>query len=590
MSGLEVAGLVLGALPLVITALEHYESSIDHAKAFYKYEYELERTMSELWMEHLNYDMTLKTLLMGITSPLELEEMMNQPDSPLWKSNELAAELQDKLGVAYNAYLHIIKQMEKQVKDLFNALSIDRQPLNADDLESLIKAVGQPAVNRNSISKFEFRRRVKFTWNKKKITRLLGEVEDCNKRLELFIEKAEKMNQSTATTGKSGPKSTLAIPLQMIHDYAGRLHDVFSRALNGCTQHSHHASLLLEHRMIRAQKKKGLKHVAKDEDQTFLVSFQSPSNPKAWHNAEIQISKGDNSQANLLGPRATQPKVKFAMPPSVGGNVVATLSTPPVPLPLAQAHIISDLCSTLQSREKQLTCSGFWLDIQGILRGTYQAPDRPSRPTGAIITLEDLLVASKSAEWKPLTQEDRHVLAITLSSSFLQLHKTPWLGNKWDKKAIFFSRTANDQHRIDVRHPFITKTYAAPTHLTTSATIPLSTATPAAPRDNTNLLTLAQILLEVHLKDRLENKRRDDDLGPDDVPNAAGDLQTLQRWIMEQQENLSFELKDAVLYCMKCSIDPTTDLGDLGVRQGVVDSVVAPLLEELYTFREGHDR
>lgn len=34
MSGVEIAGLVLGAIPLVIAALEHYEDALDPTIAF----------------------------------------------------------------------------------------------------------------------------------------------------------------------------------------------------------------------------------------------------------------------------------------------------------------------------------------------------------------------------------------------------------------------------------------------------------------------------------------------------------------------------------------------------------------------------
>jgi hypothetical protein len=49
MSGFEVAGILLGAIPLVISALEHYESALDPAIAFVKWQRELSTAIWKLW-------------------------------------------------------------------------------------------------------------------------------------------------------------------------------------------------------------------------------------------------------------------------------------------------------------------------------------------------------------------------------------------------------------------------------------------------------------------------------------------------------------------------------------------------------------
>jgi hypothetical protein len=49
MSGIEIAGIVLGAIPLVIAALEHYEQALDSAIAFRKWNRELSAAIQGLW-------------------------------------------------------------------------------------------------------------------------------------------------------------------------------------------------------------------------------------------------------------------------------------------------------------------------------------------------------------------------------------------------------------------------------------------------------------------------------------------------------------------------------------------------------------
>jgi len=49
MSGSEIAGLLLGAIPLIVSALEHYELALDPTIAFIKWNRELSAAIQKLW-------------------------------------------------------------------------------------------------------------------------------------------------------------------------------------------------------------------------------------------------------------------------------------------------------------------------------------------------------------------------------------------------------------------------------------------------------------------------------------------------------------------------------------------------------------
>lgn len=126
MSGFEIAGIVLGSLPLVISALEHYESGMDRVTVFFKWKDELDKAKRDLGLQHVYYEMTLREILVDVASAAELEEMMGKPESPLWKSPELRAELREKLGLAYPVYEYTIQQMSCHLKTLASHLDIER--------------------------------------------------------------------------------------------------------------------------------------------------------------------------------------------------------------------------------------------------------------------------------------------------------------------------------------------------------------------------------------------------------------------------------------------------------------------------------
>ena len=130
MSGIEVAGLVLGALPLLIAAVEAYQSSLDPLTAFFKWKDELEKAMRELWVQHSYFELTLRSLLQQVAGPAEVDAMISDFNSSLWKSPELANRLKSKLQTAYKVYVYTMGEMEGYMVTLASHLDIDRQQVS----------------------------------------------------------------------------------------------------------------------------------------------------------------------------------------------------------------------------------------------------------------------------------------------------------------------------------------------------------------------------------------------------------------------------------------------------------------------------
>ncbi|GAB1314679.1 hypothetical protein MFIFM68171_04889 [Madurella fahalii] len=155
-------------------------------------------------------------------------------------------------------------------------------------------------------------------------------------------------------------------------------------------------------------------------------------------------------------------------------------------------------------------------------------------------------VKVREDQWQHFTEEDCYILAITLAASFLQLYTTPWIGDRWSERIFSSARrcpkiTNVTSTRIDVQHPFVTKTYRKVVGTTFTITLPSGTTIYSAAAgafgsstrdDSVNLLTLAKILMEIRSNHRIEDSRRSEDLGPHSLPNEATDLQMLKRWMV----------------------------------------------------------
>ncbi|KAK5656925.1 hypothetical protein OQA88_3447 [Cercophora sp. LCS_1] len=498
--------------------------------------------------------------------------------------------------MAYGVYDYTVREMGGYMTTLAGHLDITPKPvLAASDLEVMILA-NQPNSSQQGQPKFEFRRRVKFTMKRGNIRQLLEKVKDCNDRLDSVIEKADKLQASQSQTGHPRRKPCLSVPLQQIQNHTNQLHQVITNAL-GCRAHaSHQAHLLLEHRMTQ-KKTKGTRRRGlakrKEDYPKFTVLFKENerTSQASWRVAEIQVLEEPTSPVFFGSSRPRRSvRIQILPPAQPGGQGLPILSTSGLPEDL---KVVQDLCSTFHSVSR--SSLGFYLDpvssdplSQCVLRGTYPAAQRSICGGHNLVTLEQVLVPPQINNWQPLTEGDRYLLAVTVAASFLQLHGTPWVPERWSQRHIMFCEeilgtNPVNYRRVDVRHPFVTKTYSV--H---DSSVHTSTALSRANRFNheggLNLLALAKILLQIRFGGKIQHYSQNTGRGQVD---EFADLQILKRWVHQEKGNLSFAFRGAITHCMKCFADPDADLEDLAFRQSVIDLVVAPLLEELHFLQEG---
>ncbi|KAF2220092.1 hypothetical protein BDZ85DRAFT_31732 [Elsinoe ampelina] len=115
MSGIEVAGLVLAAIPLLIPALEHYDEVVDSTTAFFRFQGELGRIIRRLRNLLDSFEQSLEVLLRPITEASERQDMLDNTQSQLWQDAEIAQSLKDHLEGRYAPYMLTIRDIERIV-------------------------------------------------------------------------------------------------------------------------------------------------------------------------------------------------------------------------------------------------------------------------------------------------------------------------------------------------------------------------------------------------------------------------------------------------------------------------------------------
>jgi hypothetical protein len=75
-TGVETAGLILGSIPLIISALEHYAEGIETIGKWWRYKRELASLKRILGAEYDRFLNTLEELLAGIVPDATLAELL----------------------------------------------------------------------------------------------------------------------------------------------------------------------------------------------------------------------------------------------------------------------------------------------------------------------------------------------------------------------------------------------------------------------------------------------------------------------------------------------------------------------------------
>jgi hypothetical protein len=124
-TGVETAGLVLGSLPLLISALEHYDDLVGPTKQFFRWRKHKRKLVQELYTLRASYDQAIEILLKPIAEPDDSITMMEDARSDLWNDGPIADGLRDTLGSAYDPLILTILEIAEILGSIAAHLNIE---------------------------------------------------------------------------------------------------------------------------------------------------------------------------------------------------------------------------------------------------------------------------------------------------------------------------------------------------------------------------------------------------------------------------------------------------------------------------------
>jgi hypothetical protein len=103
MSGFEIAGIVLGSIPLILAGLEFYANGIAVSKRYVKYRVHFDDVVGDLRTEHVLFENTINTLLIGVVPSRDMADFLANPcGDDRWKEKKFGKSSRSDSGGLMN--------------------------------------------------------------------------------------------------------------------------------------------------------------------------------------------------------------------------------------------------------------------------------------------------------------------------------------------------------------------------------------------------------------------------------------------------------------------------------------------------------
>ncbi|KAK3331631.1 hypothetical protein B0T19DRAFT_366751 [Cercophora scortea] len=560
MSGFEIAGLVLGAFPLAIAALDKYREVATRLGLFYKIRVEHKRCRDDLEFHHLTFSRHLRQLLLPlVVDDAMIGKLLSAPGGESWSDPTIAALLEKRLQGSYELYLQYIQGIRRVMDDLNRELAID-----ADAVQEKINTVKDPNNGtriKTAIGKegraFQ-RYRLKFCNGESVRKRLFGELQDYNDKLEKILDSSDRdarlVSQRASAAGGAAIESAIC-------NFWLQARQLFTALASSwtCHWHDHKADLLLEHRTSK-----------KPEFQVMFTRFSATKGlweirrTKILEGSEVTSAmiKGGLAQLEWTPERERRPSHRLLQPGKsafrtkkpIAGNVIEGVKPPQSavvasvqfekgPDPTA-TRLISDLCMALEPCRPEGACCGY-LSEEDTRYYVYTVANQTSASLSSV-TLDRIL---RGDVYPQPSRTQRYALALIMASSFLQLLDSPWLPTPFRKSEVVFLKdhSAAEPNVFLLDKPHIHRSLTC----NKQKNQPPTDSTKAS-RFADSLDQLGIMLLELCFGKTLEDQpcRKEWPAGANEAERAVFDVMAARDWQCHVNDEAGLDYAEAVAWCL----------------------------------------
>lgn len=281
-TGVEIAGLVLAAFPLIISAIEDYTSYVKPLKNGVHYWTELNKLTIAISLQQAFFENNLEVLLDPLVSSASvMKKLLSLPDGPEWHDPDLDDNLKRRLANNYEFYIGTIKTMKNILDNLKDGVGIvDGKARLLCHKTCLIVQIP------DKDSRGGWKKRIKFVVKKMEWEKLADNLRDGNNNLNTLLGFSV-----TLASGRARRNTKLPSSWKNMRDRAVSLYDALASSWNCACAGSHFANLLLEDTFTRPEADNA-QSLQLNEFKLWFSFKMDPDDktrklPWSWHHAKV---------------------------------------------------------------------------------------------------------------------------------------------------------------------------------------------------------------------------------------------------------------------------------------------------------------
>jgi hypothetical protein len=563
MSGFEIAGVVLGAFPLIISGLENWHNVAKVGKLLIKTRVEYTNCLGDVKYYQIWYKRTLEELLRQIVNDEdEVGRLVGDPGGKDWSSQALQDRLEGRLQESYYLYMDIINRMNEITKNLRSELCLDSATIQSKlaPRESHLPSNSYNLASvRSNLAWMRFRS--KFGFNKLKRNKLFDQLKDYNGRLEKLLDLSDKsFAHKNATPFNTKETFALETAFKKAWKKSDHLFKALQQAWQCSCQQYHFANLRLEHRIL-----------PEINFEIILMSVAPSQMNPTWSRRELQCGQMIScSFGQKLLKRSVSPQLSPCPPnctpvlelsPKSTTQKKVVFATPAPTLPNIELDTLVDpsvnLCQLLFDGECD-KCMGI-IGHNDEKYHLHPFTKRKQLDDGGALTLDDILSNNFEAHF---TRRQRYSVALLLASSVAQLQSTAWLRNDLKKEDVLFFQCEDNHYNVPYHEPFIRQGF--------SLDSPVISNTEA---NYCDFYSLGILLLELCFGQRLEDHplRKKHPIEAGEIKQAY-DLMAALKWSQSASDEAGDDYASAVKWCFT-----GTNNANHSWRGEMIKNVIRPL-------------
>ncbi|KAL6835398.1 hypothetical protein V8C40DRAFT_234285 [Trichoderma camerunense] len=573
MSTFEAFGIVLRAIPILISGAELWREGYDKGRlAFRKRQY-VDKLANALLLQRQTVSETVHLIITRSGYSYD-EALLNEDPIAYLQNKKIQAQVGDFLGDEnYKALTGRLRDMQITLEEVAKHLDglIPSHKDNPYDLVGIIEA-NQTAKKHRA----DFIPRLRVALRSSEIKQSISELDTATSTLHTFSQTMLMNRHGPVSSLPSSNSTKLAKAFRRIHKSSKNLYTALCSCCTGSCHNEHDVHVLLEDRIDVASKLLRSTKQWSEEDKAilafqliFAAKLLTPIQTRC-HELSVRCMQEDESGDCFSALESKLSRVQIYEPEPIKLN--DSNSSQPKFTP------VDNFCAAVVSAHENTQHVAFILHTSNRM-GVVTAKEKTimQKNSCQTITLKDVLSGTSKCYGARLPLQSSMLLASKLASSLLQFSQTRWFGQAWSKDSIFFLlHPVSDgiAPLADFNRPFVCATIEG-----TEA----NEVKPAEPKSI--LLELGILLLEIWhhtvLEDRFAQK----------MEQTSGDyfsrLSFAAEWLDDDYNTLLPLYENAVRYCIYgAATKRWTDWNTNELWGEICKEVIKPLSENCGQWRK----